>query len=220
MNTLEFLDSNLLQTLVTLLVGYVAYLVYQKQRKDLKKDAATNILLEIQNAEKAIGKVRDSVRNGRLEIDYTIIQNDAWKQYQHLFTREFDKDEWEAISEFFNKSKLLDEAIRYNHLAFGNDVEQIRANKQRILADFAKDLINKSIEKIPLGQDEIAKLINEFENKIKAFDQTYMGKQGEFAYSPMKPINDAKIYLEDLRPLSTTTVGSKLKDLAKYGTSI
>lgn len=216
----EFFSSNLLQTLITIFVGFIAYLVYLKQRKDQKKDAATAILLEIQNAEKVISKVEDSVRNGRLEIDYTVVQNDPWKQYQHLFTRDFDKDEWEAISEFFNKAKLLDEAIRYNHMAFGNDVEQIRANKQRVLADFAKDLINESIEKMPLGQEKIAELVAKFDNKIKAFDQTYMSKQGEFGYSPMKPINDAKIYLEDLRPLSTTTVGLKLKEITKYGASI
>lgn len=211
----DLLNSNFFQTVVTVLVGLIAYAVYERQKSDLKKNAATSILLEVQNAERVISRIKESVRNGRLEIDYKLIQSNNWNKYQHLFSRDFDKDEWDEITDFYNKSILLDEAIRYNSLAFGNDVEQIRSNKQRVLADFAKDLITEASGKSPIQNDELQKMLNEFNEKVKAFDQTYMGKQGEFAYYPIKPINDAKIYLEDLKKISTSSVGQKLKKLAK-----
>lgn len=210
----DFLNSNFFQTVVALIAGLVAYFIYWKQKLDYKKDAATSILLEIQNAERIIARIRESIRDNLLKIDRTIIQSNNWEKYQHLFARDFDRDEWDTISDFYNKSILLDEAVKYNSLGFTNDVEQIRANKQRILADFAKDLITNASNKLQLNRDS-SEMISEFNNQVKAFDQIYMSKQGEFAYLPMKPLNDAKIYLEDLRMISTTSVGLKLKRLAK-----
>ena len=67
-----------------------------------------------------------------------IAQLTSLMQSRGLFSRDFDHDEWEVITDFYNKSRLLDQAIKYNNTAFTNDVEQIRTNKQRIfLASFA-----------------------------------------------------------------------------------
>lgn len=208
----EFLNSNLFQTLAVIVAGLVAYIVYRKQKYDHKKDAANSILLEIQSAERTISKVRETVRNGRLEIDATILQSDSWTKYKYLFNRDFDKDEWDAITDFYNRARLLDGAIKYNNTAFANDVEQIRANRQRILANYAKDLIKHASSSQEQNPDQ---LMQDFNSKVSVFDQIYMGKQGEFAYNPQKPIDDAKVYLEDLKTITTTTAGQKLKKLAR-----
>lgn len=207
---IDFLNSNLFQTIVALLVGGLAYLVYLRQKIDNKKDAANSLLLEIQHAERSIARAKEHVRKGNLEVDLEILQVNSWTTHKHLFSRDFDKDEWDAVTEFFNKAHLLDEAIKYNSLGFTADVEQIRANKQRILADLTKDVIDK------LGSADLTTegALQAFNSRAELFDKLYMEKQSMYAYNPTKPINDAKVYLEDLRPLSTTSVGTKLKKLS------
>lgn len=211
---IEFLNSNFFQTIATLFAGLVALAIYIRQKQDRKKDAANSILLEIQNAEKSIEQVRDSVRNKRLEIDVSVLQSNSWEKYKHLFVRDFDRDEWDSIANFYNKSQSLDETIRYNNSGFVNDVEQIRTNRQRILADFAKELLDSAYS--DEGADRSPEeMIDDFEEKVNTFDNIYMEKQGQFAYNPQKPIRDAETYLEDLTTLTTSTVGSKLKNIAK-----
>ncbi len=207
----DFLNSNFLQTLITLAAGIVAYIVYITQKKDSKKDAANTLLLEIQHAERSISKVREYVRKGDLNIDVEVLQVNSWANHKHLFSRDFDKNEWDAITDFYNKAQLLDDAIKYNNKGFLGDVEQIRINKQRILAEFTKDTINNLHE---LEGETAESTLKTYNDKISLFDQLYMEKQGQFAYNPQKPINDAKKYLEDLQPLSTASVGIKLKQLA------
>lgn len=200
-----------LNPIITLLVGLVALFVYRKQKIDHKRNAASSILLEIQHAERAIDKVKDFVKKGSLDIDAVVLQADSWVKYKHLFSRDFDKDEWDSITGFYEKAKLLDQAISYNSHGFSADVEQIRMNKQRILADFTKDLISD------LGvsdQTHWPDLISQFQTKIDIFDQQYMEQQGKFAYNPSKPVNDAKLYLNDISKLTTNTVGQKLKQIS------
>lgn len=207
----DLINSNFLQTLVTLVAGIIAYLVYITQKKDTKKDAANTLLLEIQHAERSVAKVREYVRKGDLNIDVEVLQVNSWANHKHLFSRDFDKNEWDAITDFYNKAQLLDDAIKYNNNGFSGDVEQIRINKQRILAEFTKDTINNLNN---LEGETAESILKSYNDKISLFDQLYMEKQGQFAYNPQKPINDAKKYLEDLHPLSTASVGIKLKQLA------
>ena len=204
-----FLNTNLFQTLITLAVGSVAIYIYRKQKNDFKKDAANSILLEIQSAERVISKIKEKVRLNNLDIDVSIMQSNSWTFHKHLFARDFDRDEWDQIDNFYNKAALLDKAIAYNSTAFGNDVEQIRVNKQRVLADIVVELLNKTN-----AETDMPKLLNDFNEKTKAFDEVYMSKQVEFVYRPQKPVDDAKMYLEDLPIISNSNVGAKLKKLA------
>lgn len=204
-----FLNTNLFQTLITLVVGSVAIYIYRRQKNDFKKDTANSILLEIQNAERAITKVREKIALNTLDIDVSVLQYNSWSQYKYLFSRVFDRDEWDMIENFYNKASLLDKAITSNNTAFVNDVEQIRANKQRILADCVKEILDQS-----KPDEKPEELIKKFNDKTKAFDDIYMSKQGEFAYRPQKTINDAKIYLTDLPSITTSSAGEKLKKLA------
>jgi len=206
-----FFDSNFFQTIVTLAVGLIAYIVYSRQRNDYKKDAANALLLEIQHAERSIARAKDHIRKDNLDVDLEILQVNSWPAHKHLFSRDFDKDEWDAITAYYNNAQLLDRAIKYNSLGFSNDVEQIRANKQRVLADFTKETIDKMATEPGTSAEDA---LQAFNKQMELFDKLYMEKQGKYAYKPNKPINDAKIYLEDLQPISTTSVGTKLKKLA------
>jgi len=212
---IQFLNSNFIIAFITLLVGSVAWIIYRKQQRDHKKDAANIVLLEIQNAERVLRQVKESLRNGALPENLFTMQTESWSEYKYLFVRNLDRDEWDTITDFYDKCNLYDEAVKYNNSFFQKNEEQIRINTQRILANFAKDY-TVQIYKLNTKEDEAkGKLKQEFQNLGEQFQTIYMEKQGIFAYNPSKPINDAKVYLDGLSiNLSQTSVGTKLKKIA------
>ena len=202
----SFLLENI-GSVTTLLVGLFAFGVYLWQKYDNKKDAANIILLEIKNAERALRKVKNSLSKEILEADIVVMPEDSWSKHRYLFVRNFDRDEWDLITDFYAKCKLIDESIRYNNSAFLNDVEQIRANKQRVLADYTKEHV-----KLENTDDEI----RDFMEITDKFDTVYMKRQDTFMYLPVKPVNDAKLYLSGISiSLSQSSVGTKLKKIAR-----
>jgi len=110
---------------------------------------------------------------------------------------------------------LIDETIKANNASFWNDVEQIRSNKQRLLADYASDAVSKLKGTVEKMQDGDANALKQFNDLSEKFDQMYMSRQGRFGYTPNKTVNDAKAYIDQVdRRLSQSAVGIKLKKLA------
>lgn len=204
----ELLNSNFLQTAVTLVAGLVALYIYTRQKKDSKRAAANSIYLEIQHIERCIPKVKDAVRQGGLSnLNFNVLREDAWSKYSHMFSADFDKDEWETVTDFYQTARLLDEAITENNKSFGEDVAQIRINKQRAIADITKNTIDES------GSENAEAVLENYNQKLDIFDKLYMSRQGDFGYTPVKHKNDAEKCLEDLQRISITSIGSKLKKI-------
>ncbi len=209
-----FFNSNFFIALITLLVGTAAFVIYKLQQRDTKRDAASIVLMEIKNAERNLKKIRANIDQNTLAPDIFLMPSESWTKYKYLFVRDFDRDEWDAIAEFYNKCQLIDDDVKYNNAAFWADVEEIRSNKQRILADYAY----KYEEKIKLAKTDEKKsaLTEEFNKKTSNFDVLYMGRQGDFGYAPNKPVNDARLHVQGLPTnLSQTAVGIKLKKMSK-----
>lgn len=212
----ELLNSNFLQTIVTAAAGLVGIYIYLKRRHDGKKDIANAIVLEIQNAERAIDKVKDATRRNNLDVDVSVMPSESWTANKQLFVRVFDRDEWDQVTEFYNKAALIDQALKYSREAFSNDVEQIRANKQRILADIALGVVDDIEENAQsVSAEDEQKYRNWVGMKASAFDDLYMQQQGVFAYVPQKHLEDVKLYLKDMPLLSTSSVGLKLKKIVR-----
>ncbi len=202
----DFLNSNFFQTLITLIAGLVALYVYQKQKQDHKRGAANSVFLEIQHIERCLPKVKEAIRRGGLNnLDFTLIRDDAWSRYSHLFSGNFDQVEWEVITDFYLNARLLDESIAASNKSFSDDIAQIRYNKQRMFAEITKDMIDSP----PSGEGVDA--IGIYNQRVELFDKLYMSRQEEFAYTPVKYLNDAKKCVEDMDKLSITTIGTKLK---------
>lgn len=209
---LDFLNSTGLQTAITFLVGLSALIVYRRQKKDKMRSAATILLLEIQQAERAIVRAKEYIRQGDLNVDLHVLRSDTWDNNKYLFTRTFDKDEWDSITDFYDKARLLDDSIRYAKKCFDDDVEQIRVNKQRVLADISKEAV-VALQVSGAGSSET--IIKNMQDKMNSFDRLYMGQQNQARYNPQKIIDDAQHCIEDLNTLSTTSVGQKLKKIAR-----
>ncbi len=128
-----------------------------------------------------------------------------------MFIRNFDRDEWDSITNFYDKCTLIDELIKYNNGSFWNDVEQIRANKQRVLADYARKYRDE-LSGDPKSDEK--KLIS-FDETTDEFNEVYMRRQWRFGYTPDKGIIDARQYLAEIDlGISNSNIGAKLKVLA------
>lgn len=190
--------------IVTIVVGLFAFIIYRKQKHDNRKSAANIVLLEIQHIEKAVKRTRDALYSDNINnIELDIVRDDVWSKYGHLFTNSLDNDEWELTSNFFQDAKLLDEAVKKSRESFNEDVAQIRVNKQRVIADLAKNIVN----------DPTEELIKLFSTQAAAFDKLYMSAQEQHLYTPMKYTTDARHYCENLGNISSTSVGIKLKKI-------
>jgi len=202
-----------IQSGVTLIAGGIAWFIYEKQKRDAKELAARTILSEIQGGEDAVAKVRDAIQKDHLDIDVSVLPSESWSKYKHMFVKDFDKDEWTLISDFYNKAPLIDEAISFNKTAFAGDVDQIRSNRQRLLATYAEEAVKQAMfpSEPALSTEEIKDIYNK---KYEAFDILYMDKQAETQYKPVKPVNDVKMYLADFPRLTTSAAGIRLKKLA------
>ena len=205
----NFLNSQFFVALVTLAAGTVAWLIYRKQRNDGKRDIANSILSEIQYAEKAVDRVRNYIRDtDKSDINVHIIQQNSWAIHRHLFSSDFDEDEWNAISSFYNNAVLLDDVLKQSNNVFESNAFQIRANMQRVLADLTEvTVVNMDASNL----EDSLKSLNE---KLGYFENIYEDKKGEFVFTPMKYLNDAKQILEDIAAISTSTAGDTLKKLA------
>lgn len=210
----SIVNSNFFAAVVTLIVGGGAFAIYGKQKRDRKKESAKILLLEITSAERAIRRIQEELKNDTLPQDVLCMPYENWSTNKYLFVDNFTRDEWDAINNFYNKCKLLDESIQHNNSAFYNDVEVIRENKQRVLADFAKETTIKITS--TNDEEKQKKIEDEYVNNSEKFDSLYMSRQGRFAYSPNKPINDSKLYLDDLTTnLSLSSVGLKLREISE-----
>jgi hypothetical protein len=208
---ISFFNSSFFIGLVTLLAGSFAFWLYFKKNRDIKKDAANILLLEIQNAERQLMALKEKLKKDkRLLDDVFIMPTASWDKYQYLFVRDLDRDEWDIIGLFFDKCKLIDHAISSNNSYFQKNEEQIRVNMQRIISDYIK-------EATALGDDEKQKVEkNELMAKAAKFQTEYLSHPELTIYSPQKPVGDAEIFTENLpTDLSQKSIGEKLKKLSK-----
>lgn len=116
----NFITSALFIPLVTLLVGSTVIIIYSKTKDDFKKDAANIVLLEIQNAERALKQVTESVNAEipTLPQNIFLMQTESWSKYRYLFVRDFDWNEWNEVTDFYDKAQLYDKAVTYNNSFF------------------------------------------------------------------------------------------------------
>lgn len=175
------------------------------------RNAAKLIITEIQSAERKIKTLKKSVGEGKLDSDVSIITTNSWAKYKHFFTRLLDRDEWDDIEDFYDRATMLDDTVRYNSSMFRNDVEQIRVNKQRAVADFARDIVNNIGTTGEADRESIAAV---FDSKVKVYDTLYMSKQDEIGYTPQRIIDDARKYLEGSKDILNSSAISKMKSMA------
>lgn len=208
-----FLNSNFFTSSVTVVAGLVALAVYLKQKSDTKKDAANIVLLEIQSAERELRRAREIVVDeaGNLPENTFAMPTQSWDKYKYLFVRDFNRNDWDSITDFYNKCRQYDECVEYSNSFFQKNEEQVRVNIQRGISHIAK--------KYSEDNQPFEAINAEYEGKVQAFLDRYMHKQGNWMYRPQKPLLEAKTLLSGITlNLSQTSVGLKFGALARIKT--
>jgi hypothetical protein len=178
----------------------MAWWIYRQTKAGQKTDAAIILLSEIKNAESTV----DNIKQNKVINDYTsILPSNSWYKYKHLFVKDFDTDEIKLLDFFFLNCSLSEEQIKifknYESLAKEEEVKIIQ-HKLLELADKHKD--GGKIE-LNIGYQQHKNLILEiFHN------ETYW-------FQPNASKNKVVEYISTIKPIINTSVGVKLKKIAK-----
>lgn len=215
---ISYLQRDPLLLFVTLVVGLTGLFIFYKQKAEYKQDAANIIYLEITNAERILKEAKE-----KLEQDFgsqfifsdLCMQIESWSKYKYLFSRDFSRDEWDYITDFYNKAYMFDEAALQNRSYFQKNEEQIRINLHKSLADYVKTAKLKFPVLTATEKNKFQELINQTTNFYQIFMSIITDSNSIFFYSPKKPLDDAKLILNNLNlDISQSSAGLKLKLLA------
>ncbi|PIP17030.1 MAG: hypothetical protein COX44_02185 [Candidatus Portnoybacteria bacterium CG23_combo_of_CG06-09_8_20_14_all_37_13] len=100
---------NLINELITLIVGGFAIYLYLKQKADRKRDASKNILQEIRRAEEILDNYKS---HNNYVFSKKIIATDNWAKNIHYFVGDLYNDELDKISALYSMGKYLDSIIQ------------------------------------------------------------------------------------------------------------
>ncbi len=151
----NFFNSNFFIGLITLIVGGAAVLIYQKQKRDKKREAARLILQEIRYAEQEIRNFRN-VSNYQFYV--RLLPTNSWNENIHLFVKDLEEHEIDMISSFYAKARYIDylietrsqqsieHAVLEKMPAPGTPLPVITPNPQDIAADALLKRVSASVE--------------------------------------------------------------------------
>jgi hypothetical protein len=216
---IKFFDSSFFVATVTLIVGFSAFGIYKKKNRDTKRDAASVILLEIESAEQQLQLINQTQTAGSLAENIFLMKNSSWDKYRYYFVRDFRRNEWDKITDFYNSCSQYDDAVSFNKNYFGTNVNHVQSQIMRVMADYA----NEYIEEVTKAktQDEKDDLKKEYDAKKSRFINSYgviengEGFVGPYFYGPQKPALAAQKILSTIETsLSLTSVGLKLRSMS------
>ena len=203
-----FANSNFFAASMTFLVGGLAFFIYTKQKSDERINAAITLLLEIRHAEGKIDIIIDKLDKNTASDLPRVLPVNSWRLYSHLFVKDFDLDDVQLLNNFYSSCEIIEDlSNRQNNFVWITTEERAKA-VQNVLAEIHDDFQKETVAKDPLAQERF--------NRRK-------GGLGEFyanevlAYAPDKILKGLKFQTQNLKRITPTPCGAKLKDLAKLG---
>ena len=104
-------NSQFFTAILTLVVGFIAYFLYLKQKNDTKRDIAKLILQEIRFAENEIRRVKQR-GNADYFLSRKLLPTNSWHKNIHIFISDLDQSQVDMISEFYSRAEFLDYLIK------------------------------------------------------------------------------------------------------------
>lgn len=155
------MTSELINSVVTFVVGLVALVVYALTKRHEKRNAATIIIMDIRHAEQVVlsvlekGTIDRSIKN--------ILSENNWAKYKHLFASDFSYDDFAAFNRFFDSCAEIADARKRMSEVFYASLNEKAAILQRKIFEI-ENLDN------PDGQNRKQRLINEINEEAYMFD--------------------------------------------------
>lgn len=158
----DFFNSNLFQTLVMIIVGFIAYWIYICQKRDDLKRAAAIVKLEIDNIEEALESFRLTVVAEDIYKTAPLYQTLEWFKVRNLFVGKLDIEYFNAINKFYNMVIVCEDARnRMKEAVHLNRIDKINAvqfHLQSILCKVAENNVDaESLDNLKKSQAILAK---------------------------------------------------------------
>lgn len=201
---IAFFNTPFFSGLATILSVLGAYVLYRYQKKSDKEQIAILLINDIRNAQEAISDVKISLDvSGIPELpEVTVLPENNWKKYSHLFVKDFDQDETELINKYFSDVERVSYIVTK-----ANDMFLM------MISDRNRALQSQNLKIIANAKD-----VEEAVSKLNRLDTTFgSDKTSTSPYVPSGFYTKLKKYLPEIPEILNTTVGSKLKKIAKLG---
>lgn len=191
----EFLESNTLTNIIQFIAAIVALLIYYLKIMHNRRDAAKIILLEIRRLQDLVDELRE---NGLTKESKPLNISNSWEKYKHIFVRKLDSDEFNLISDYYEKCEIIENSRKRIVNAFDASLDE----KARVIQ-------NKLAENILENKDS--------EDIISNMRQYFLGKYSkeDYTFPPSHPTRISEKIIFSMHDITTTTAGQKLKKYAK-----
>lgn len=195
----EFVNGNFFQTAVIFVVGLFVFFMYLiNLRNDLKK-AATILIMEIRDVEKAIKSLSDQQKHDSYYFTTPVITNNSWDSYKFMFIKKLDQDEYLLINDFYSLAQRIEKerllVVDQIIIGFETKCKALHENNSLL----AKELREMDIDNFSRECSKVA-------------DRIYIDTPGFEAHLPKQLIT---ILLGSIQFVSTSTASSKLKKIAR-----
>lgn len=185
------MSPEIINSIVTLIVGLVAFVVYWLKKREEKRNAATIVIMDIRHAEQVVNSI---LEKGMVDTYLkNILSENNWAKYKHLFASNLSTDDFSAFNRFFDSCvEISDATRRMREVLYANISAKASIAQSKIF-----DIENLSS---PEGQLKKQKIIAEINAE-------------SFVFDPNDPKDRILRNLQLMGKLSNTVAYEKLKKL-------
>ena len=187
-------------------VGLSAIAVYFFQKRDKKRSAATLILGQIDSIEERIGILKNGHQLDNVVVYHskTIISENTWEKYKHLFVKELSQSEHRMIQNFFDTAEQLERTRADIVMVIKNAWADKSSVEHQIIGEMIKnDIITAAPRKLK-SIDELKSI-----DQIKSFQNLFIPL--DIVFTPNVAINSIVDNLNNFTMLSGTTAYEKIQ---------
>lgn len=158
-------------------VGCIALLVYILQERRKKIEAASLIIIQIDEIQDQMQEINSYISNGTINQtgfyeSLPILDRNNWEQYKHLFVKRMSIDDYKTINDFFEYVSAIQEQQsemkniqKEGFMKIMNVCADIQ--KQFILSDLTNTLFQNGTYSNSTINDEFWRLYNFHQDKIQ-----------------------------------------------------
>ena len=186
--------------------GLSAMIVYICQKRDKKRSAATLILGQIDSIEEKIGILKNDrqLDNVMVYRSKTIISENTWEKYKHLFVKELSQSEHRMIQNFFDTAEQLERTRADIVMVMKNAWADKSSVEHQIIGEMMKnDIITVAPNKVR-SIDELKSI-----DQIKLFQELFVPL--DIVFTPNVAIDSLLKNLNNFTKLSGTTAYEKIQ---------
>ncbi len=195
----NFFNSNFFVALSTIGTVFGAIWLYKGQKEQEKQQIARLLVNEIRNAENGIQKLTEHASDIEFPV-ISILPKSSWNEYAHLFSNDFNQDDYVQINNFFNIAQEVEYTVRK-----GNKIDRFLLQAEQRSAAIQNNILSILTTSQSL---EVAKV--QFDKFVDGLNQGTVN----YHYAPTGFQSHLNDLLKNYRPILETHAGTILKKAA------